>query len=198
MASRAPWVLANLLDHLDVQLFLSAGFLSCRSCLQREPVRLCINAVTADPRKLVDSLHRAGEYGTGLVVLLVKPGLTPAGVEDRLQIASEVLDLALKTGFPLQRLYLDPVLGCRPDPLAWKISRGTPEVGTVAESISLIKQLDAEVQTVVSLETTGMNAYGDKKSQLQSSMLSLLTAAGLDAAIVNSLDGQLMEAARQD
>ena len=198
MARRAPWVLDTLLENTRVPLFVSAGILSSRESLRRAPERLIVNAVTADPEELEAALRIAGQCGTGLVVLLVRPGLTPAGVEDRLQLAGRVLDLAGKTGFPPERLYLDPVLGCRPDPLAWKISRGMPGVGTVAESIAMIRQLSPEVNTLVSLGIAGMGISGSRRTRLQCSMLSVLSAAGLDAVIVNSLNRELMEAAHLD
>lgn len=195
MASRlTPWVISSLLDWLDVPLFVSANILDHLSILRSSGPRIVINAVTADPAHLARAMQAAGQYGAGLTVLLVRAGLTPCGVDDRLTIAGEVLDQAYRIGLPFSRLYLDPVLACRPDPFALRISRGLPDIGPAAESISLIKELDTGVGTMVGLGTGTQELGGQKPFPAQLSMLSLLRAAGLDAAIVNSRNKLLMTA----
>ncbi|HHO48302.1 MAG TPA: hypothetical protein ENN06_07605 [Desulfobacteraceae bacterium] len=192
MRELTPWVIASLAEWTDVPLFVSANILDHPAILRSLGHRIVVNAVTADPASLSLSMRIAEQYGTGLAVLLVRPGLTPRGVDDRLLLAAEVLDLAYRVRLPFSRLYLDPVLACRPDPFAWHVSRGLPDIGSTAESISLIKGLDTGVRTIAALGAGAREAGVQKGGRTGAGMLSLLTAAGVDAVILNCKNTELM------
>lgn len=196
MARLTPWVISSVAEWTDTPLFVSANILDHAPVLRSFGTRIIVNAVTADTASLACSLRTAQQFGVGLVVLLVRPGLSPCGAHDRLVLAAEVLDLASRVGMPFSRLYLDPVLGCRPDPIAWNISRGFPDAGPVAESIAMIKELEGGVRTLVGLGPGTEGLSGERRDRMQLSVLSLLTAAGLDAVIMNCLNGVLMTALR--
>lgn len=188
MASLTPWVVETLVQGTTACLFLSANILDHPQLLERFASRIVINAVTAEPETLERAMVLAKNSSCGLVVLLVKPGLTPSGVQDRLALAAEVLSLAGRKGLATNRLYLDPVLSCRPDPYALQMSRGLPDVGTVAETISLLKEIDPGVRTIVGLGTSMQYASPDPDGRMYGSVLTLLLGAGLDAALMNCID----------
>lgn len=190
MGELTPWVTETLRQELAVPLFLSASALAFPELLRRHGHNLTINAVTADPVGLPRAMTTAKECGTGLVVLLVRPGLTPAGSADRLAIAAEVVDQALRLGFPLQRLYLDPLLTLRPDPLAWRISRGLPDLTPVVETIIQLRQLDDNLRTIVALGNCDRGV--PSRTSLQARVLAVLVEAGLDAGILNGQDPVLL------
>lgn len=195
MSERTEWVTETLCQELAVPLFLSASGLACPELLRRHGHRLTINAVTADPAALPKSLAAAKESNTGLVVLLVRPGLTPSGTADRLTLASEVIDQALRVGFPLRQLYLDPLLTLRPDPLARRISRGLPDLGPVVETILQLRQLDDTLRTIVALgNCTALKDEGNGHADLQARVLAVLVEAGLDAVILNGRNPSLLRA----
>lgn len=192
MAERTEWVTEILSEELAVPLFLSANGLAFPELLHRCGHRLTINAVTADPADLPQSLVTAKEFGTGLVVLLVSPGLTPTGSADRLALASMVIDQALRVGFPLQRLYLDPLLTLRPDPMAWRISRGLPDLGPVADTIGQLRQLDDSLRTIVALGNCTPGGESSSHAGRQARVLAVLIEAGLDAVILNGRNPALL------
>lgn len=194
MGELTPWVAETLRQELAAPLFLSASALAFPELLRRHGHKLTINAVTADPATLPRALAAAKECGTGLVVLLVRPGLTPAGSADRLAIAAEVVDQALRLGFPLQRLYLDPLLTLRPDPLAWRISRGLPDLTPVVETIIQLRQLDDSLRTIVALGNCSWGMASHGRTGLPARILAVLIEAGLDAVILNGQDPALLRA----
>ncbi len=197
MGSLTPWVLSAIRQVTDLPLFLSAGVLSLPQIMEGYRGGLTINAVTADPEFLPQAMTTARQYGAGLVVLLVRPGLVPAGIDGRDQLTMEVLDQAVKNDLPLEQLYLDPVIGCRPDPAAWEVSHGLPEIGPVLEAIALIKELSNDlVRTIVGIGSGSQGLARDSRSALHCRLLPLLAEAGLDAVIMNCLDRDLMAAAR--
>ncbi len=197
MGRLTPWVLSAIRQVTDVSLFFSARVLSLPQIMENYRGELTINAVTADPEFLPQAMKTARRYGAGLVVLLVRPGLVPTGIDGRDQLAMEVLDQAVKNDLPLEQLYLDPVIGCRPDPAAWEVSHGLPEIGPVLEAIALIKELSNDlVRTIVGLGSGSQGLARGSRSALHCRLLPLLAEAGLDAVIMNCLDGELMAAAR--
>jgi len=197
MSRLTPWVTETLREALPTTpLFLSANGLSFPDLLRRHQPGLTINAVTADPATLPEALRIARDGAADLVVLLVRPGLTPAGSEDRLAVAAEVIDLALRTGFPLHRLYLDPLLTLRPDPLAWRISRFLPDITPVAETVSQLSQLDAGLRTIVALGNYALEAEHGEGNAMPARLLAVLLEAGLSAVILNGRSPALLNTCR--
>lgn len=195
MAELTPWVVETIAGAVDVPLFLSAGITALDSVLEKYGPRITINAVTAHPDTLTEHLATAKRYGTHLVVLLVRPGMVPTGIDDRLQLASEVIGTAMDIGLPPKQLYLDPVITCRPDPQAWRISRGMPDIHPVLETIVTINELQMDIKTIVAMGNGTLGLSRQQKSAAQCRMLKLLTEAGAGAVILNCLDKSLMATA---
>ncbi|MCI5222413.1 MAG: hypothetical protein D3924_07035 [Candidatus Electrothrix sp. AR4] len=158
---------------------------------------LTVNSITADPANLAPALRQALEYEAEVVVLLVKPGVTPVNMEERLQIALEVLDTAIQVHFPLTRLYLDPLFHLKPDPVSWQLSRGLPDIDAVLETIFMLPQLSNEkIRTLVALSNVSQFLPATKRPRVHLQLLPMLLSVGLDAVILNCDDSRLMEIVR--
>ena len=190
------WAVEAIRDAVDVPLFISSHVLSHSEILDKNRGRVTVNSVTADPATLATAMEKAREYGADLVVLLVRPGLTPLTVDERLQVATDVLEMAARVGFPLTGLYLDPLFHLRPDPVSWQLSRGVPDIESVLETIEMLPQLTEEkVRTLVALSSASQFLPRAERAGLHHRLLPLLIAAGLDAVILNCHDNKLMEIA---
>lgn len=192
MGRLISWVADTIRELTAVPLFFSANIMTQKEVMETYGQNITINAVTANRDDLDRALAAAQKYGCSLAVLLVQSGKVTGGIEDRIQLAVEVLDRAVLSGLPLSRLYLDPVLRCRPDPAAWHVSRGLPDVGAVMETIALIKQLDNRVKTIVALGNGTEGMARESRGGFIARMLSLFSGAGLDAALLNCLDDKMM------
>jgi cobalamin-dependent methionine synthase I len=194
--SQIRWAVETILNTVEVPLFISSHVLSQPEILDMHRQTATINSVTADPANLAAAMATAKKHASRLVVLLVQPGLTPFSVDERLQVAAEVLDTADRQGFPFADLYLDPLFHLHPDPMTWQLSRGVPDVDSVLETIELIPQLAGEkVHTLVALSSASQFLPGSERSGLHYRLLPMLAAAGLDAVILNCHDSQLMKIA---
>jgi cobalamin-dependent methionine synthase I len=190
------WTVETIRDAVDVPLFVSAHILSQPELLAQCRGTVTINSVTADPATLPAAMERAKEHGVELVVLLVRPGLTPFTVDERLQLAVEVLETATRVGLPTANLYLDPLFHLRPDPMTWYLSRGLPDTDSVLETIEMLPQLTGErVRTLMALSSASQFLPQAERAALHQRLLPLLFAAGLDAVILNCHDRRLMEIA---
>lgn len=189
-----PWVVETIQGAVDVPLFISSRVLEQPEIFALHRGAVTINSVTADPASLAGNMARAGEYNAQLVVLLVRPGLTPFTVDERLALAVEVLDTAAGTGFPLENLYLDPLFHLRPDPMTWQLSKGMPDIDSVLETLELLPQLTGErIRTLVALSSASQFLPPAERPGLHQRLVPMLAAAGLDAVILNCHDRRLME-----
>ncbi|WP_420208157.1 hypothetical protein [Candidatus Electronema sp. JC] len=183
------WAMETVLAAARLPLFTASQVLARPELLLRHGEKLTVNAVTADPASLPDKMALARDCGAGLTVLLTRPGLTACSADDRLLLAAEVLDAAEKSGLPLARLYLDPIL--RPN---WQ---GLPDIEPTLDWLTSLVLLNRkEARSIAALSSPSASHPAAPACHHQR-LLPLLAEAGLDAVILNCNDRRLMEAARR-
>ncbi len=197
LAASTQWLIEIIQKQVDLPLFLSSHILHMVDALQTHKGTPVINAVTANQNDLSFAMEVAKSNKAGLVVLLVSPELTPADVNGRLQLAQQVMDTALKVGLELSRLYLDPVIACRHDPASWEIGGGMPDTDIICESLSMLKEMSPDWKTILALSNASVCLPPGKRSAMHGRLLPLFSSAGLDAVILNALDMNLMDIARE-
>lgn len=193
MEERTVWVVDLIMEMTDKPLFFSANVMNNEQVMQKHGAKITINAVTADRHDLTTALQTAKKYHCSLVVLLVRSGMMASGVDERIRLASQVIEEALLHDFPLSRLYLDPVLSSHPDPQAWRMSRGFPDVTTAVETIELIGQLDQQVKTIIALGNVATGATIEKKREFHARILPILIESGVDGILLDCRDLDVMQ-----
>ncbi|MCI5132895.1 MAG: hypothetical protein D3904_15610 [Candidatus Electrothrix sp. EH2] len=193
-----PWLVETVQEAADVSLFLSSHVLSQLRALEIHKGRATVNAVTADPDDLRRAMESVGPFQADLVVLLVSSQLTPSDADGRLFLGTQVLDIAAEVGFPLERLYLDPVIACRTDPMTWTLSAGLPDIDTLLTSVQLLGELaQPRLRILTGLSNASICLPWNQRSAFHCRLLPLLAEAGLDAVIMNCRDRALMDRARE-
>ena len=191
-----PWLVETIQDEVNVPLLLSSHVLQQQRALEIHQGRATINAVTASSALLGKAMETAKYFSANLVVLLVSDQLVPTNVNDRLHLASQVIDTATRIGFPLNQLYVDPVISCRPDPASWSISAGLPDIDMLLESIHLLGELASPaLKTIISLSNSSICLCKGERSAFHCRLLPLLADVGLDSVILNCHDKDLMAVA---
>ena len=191
-----PWLVETVQEAADVPLFLSSHVLSQQRALEIHKGRATVNAVTAEPDDLRRAMESVGPFQADLVVLLVSSQLTPSDADGRLFLGTQVLDIAAEVGFPLERLYLDPIIACRTDPMTWNLSAGLPDIDTLLNSVQLLGELTKpRLRTLIGLSNASVCLPQGRRSAFHCRLLPLLAEAGLDAVIMNCRDRALMERA---
>jgi len=190
------WLVETIQGQIDIPLFLSSHVLDQPAVLKAHRGTPTINAVTVSQSELLQAMKTAQSFGADLVVLLVSQDLTPADVNGRVQLAGQVMETADQVGMPFDRLYLDPIISCRSDPVTWSLSSGLPDIDIMYESIRLIGELADALKTIVALSNSSICLAAGKRSALHCRLLPLLAEAGLDAVIMNCHDRDLMAVAK--
>ena len=200
-AHKAPQLMAFLLEkvfplfpHLTVCLdttntkALGVG-LSLASRQQRSVI---VNALSLEAEKWDQVLPLLQEYERSQVVLLLMTPQVPRGAEERLVAALEGCERLVRAGISLDRLIIDPVVV----PLGW--GDGHLHSGEILKFLSLLPEaLSQPVKTMVGLSNITTHSTGRPVRQdVEVVFLSMLSAIGLDYAMVNVRHRSLIRTAR--
>jgi 5-methyltetrahydrofolate--homocysteine methyltransferase len=141
-----------------------------------------INSITDEPARLQAILPLLKEYRARVVALCMGTSAPPAGVEDRVLTAGRLVDRLTAEGIPFEDIYVDPCV--------LPVSTGPEHGRAVAEAIGQITTRYPGVHTSVGLSNVSFGL--PLRKLLNEVFLVLLMARGLDTAIVDPCDRQLM------
>ncbi len=170
-----PQVLADAIDHLQLIGWQPA------LASEHQP-RLLLNSITLEQNRLEPVLALAHRASCGVIALLMDTDSMPEGVEQRLDIASRLYDKLTGAGILPQHIFFDPMVR----PVATDDQAGL-------EALTVIQKLrqnwpQAHVTVGLSNISFGLPA----RRHLNRAFLLQGMAMGLDSAILNPLDEELM------
>ncbi len=185
------WLVDAVQQVTDVGLSLDTTNLAAiEAGLKLVKRQAVINSTSAEPERLEKVPPVAAAYGAKLIALTMGKGGIPLTAEERVTIAIEQLvPRAMEVGLPMDDLLLDPlvltVAGCQ---------EYCPHA---VEAVRYIKQgMDPAPQTVCGLSNVSNHVPAEGRSLLNRVYLVKLMAVGIDAAIADPLDQELMETIR--
>jgi 5-methyltetrahydrofolate corrinoid/iron sulfur protein methyltransferase len=145
-----------------------------------------LNSTTGKEVDLVKLLPMAKKYNASVIALTIDEEGVPSTVDKRVEIAAKILAAAMDQGIPVDDLYIDPIT------LPVNCAQDQPE--RVFASITQFRMLsDPPPHTTIGLSNISQRL---KEHQLLNrSFLIMCMAHGLDSAIVDPLDEELMKAA---
>jgi len=177
------WLVNIVQDTVDLPLCLdSSDPEALRGALplcKRQPM---INSITDEPARLDAILPLLKEYRAKVVALCLGESGPPSGVEDRVATARRLVDRLAAEGVPYGDIYVDPCV--------LPVSTGPEHGRSVAEAIARITACYPGVHTSVGLSNVSFGLPARKL--LNKTFLVLLISRGLDAAIVDPCDRQLV------
>ncbi|MFC2056927.1 dihydropteroate synthase [Chloroflexota bacterium] len=141
-----------------------------------------INSVTAEPAKLAAVGPLAVERRAWLVALAMGTDGIPDNVEQRLEACEKIATHLTQMGVKMEQIFFDPLVL----PIAVDSKQGLVTLKTIEE----IKSRYPDARTVAGLSNI---SYGLPNRKLVNRAFLLMAAyAGLDAAILNTLDAEVM------
>lgn len=143
-----------------------------------------INSTTGQPEKLAAFMKLAKEFNAGIIGLAIDENGVAATTQGKVDIGMRILAAALEADVPVDDVYLDPII------LPVKVDQKAP--GIVLETIHQFKLLsDPAPHIVIGLSNLSQGASA--RELINRAFLTMAVGAGLDAAIVDSLDTELMD-----
>ncbi len=142
-----------------------------------------INSITADESRISRILPLAVRYNTKLIALVMDERGMPSTKIERRDIADRIAKSVKAAGFDETRLYFDPLV--RP------LSTEPEQVEEFLGSIALIKEL-GPVKTICG--TSNISFGLPRRSAINAIFLAFARARGLDAALIDPLDKNVISA----
>jgi 5-methyltetrahydrofolate--homocysteine methyltransferase len=177
------WLVNVVQEAAEIPLCLdSADPAALRSALPLCKQRPMINSITDEPARYQAVLPLLKEYGAKVLALCMGAAGPPTGVEDRVATACRLLDRLTAEGLALDDVYLDLCV--------LPVSTGPEHGKALLEAIGQIRGRYPGVHLSAGVSNVSFGL--PVRKLLNQVFLVLLMARGLDAAIVDACDRQVM------
>ena len=143
-----------------------------------------INSTTADPEKLEILIPLAKKYKSKLIGIAINAKGIPQNKDQRLELAAIILTHANQAGFPAQDLYLDPIV--------MPINVAQSQIRDILETISEFRIISQpSPKTIIGLSNISQGTK--ERNLINRTFLTMAVASGLDSAILDPKDKELMD-----
>ena len=147
--------------------------------------KVIINSTTADPQKLERLVPLAKKYNAKLIGISISAQGIPQNKDQRLELAAQIVAACLDNEFPVEDLYLDPIV--------LPVNVAQAQMKDILESIREFKIIsDPAPKTIVGLSNVSQGT--SVRNLINRTFLTMALGFGLDAAILDPLDKELMDA----
>ena len=148
--------------------------------------KVIINSTTADQDKLDALIPLALKYNAKLIGLTISKKGIPQNKDQRLELAATIVAACQEKGFPIEDIYLDPIV--------MPVNVAQSQMKDILESIHDFKIIsDPAPKTVVGLSNVSQGTC--QRSLVNKAFLIMAVGFGLDAAILDPLDKDLVDGA---
>jgi 5-methyltetrahydrofolate corrinoid/iron sulfur protein methyltransferase len=189
-ASRQPvsdiqWLVEATQEVTDIPLCLDSSKPQViESGLKAAKNKIIINSTTADLEKMQILVSLAKQHNAKLIGLTISTKGIPQNKDQRLELAAMIVATCTDLGFPVEDLYLDPVV--------LPVNVAQAQEKDILESIREFKIIsEPSPKTIVGLSNVSQGAMA--RSLVNRTFLTMAVAYGLDAAILDPLDKDLMD-----
>jgi 5-methyltetrahydrofolate--homocysteine methyltransferase len=178
-----PWLVNIVQETVSIPLCLdSADPAALRRALPLCKQRAMINSITNEPARLEALLPLLKEFRPKVIALCLGEAGPPNTTAERLATATQLVDRLTADGFLLDDIYVDPCV--------LPISTGPEHGKSLVEATGLIKAQYPGIH--VSAGVSNVSFGLPMRKLLNQVLIVLLMSQGLDAAIVDPCDPQLM------
>ena len=186
LAGILPW-LAGLVKNTTLGIsFDTSNFDEMKKGLEVFSGKTFLNSTSSDEPRLTDMINLALEYDSNLIALtLNKETGIPKSSDGRLEITFEIYEKCLENGLDSEKLFFDPLI------LPVCVDQG--QALEALNTIKMIKEsFDPPVKTVIGLSNISNGCPKDLRPLINRVFGVLASGAGLDAAIVDAKDLELV------
>jgi 5-methyltetrahydrofolate corrinoid/iron sulfur protein methyltransferase len=185
------WVVDAVQEAVDVPLSLdTTNAAAIEAGLKLCQKKAIINSTDATEERLSALMPLAAQYNANIIALsLGKVGL-PTTADARIELVAEkILPVAMEQGVPTDNIYLDP--------LVLTVNGNQDQAPETVNAVRFFKQMtDPPPMTICGLSNVSNSCPAEVRPILNRVYLIIMLGAGLDSAIVDPLDDELMEAVR--
>jgi 5-methyltetrahydrofolate corrinoid/iron sulfur protein methyltransferase len=180
-----PWLVEIIQEVTDKPLCLDSSKPQViAEGLKAARNKTIINSTTADPEKLDILIPLAKQYKSKLIGITISTKGIPQNKDQRLELAATIVAHASEKGFPIEDLYLDPIV------LPVNVAQG--QMQDILESIHEFKIIsEPSPKTILGLSNVSQGTH--LRSLINRTFLTMAVAYGLDSAILDPKDQELID-----
>ena len=146
--------------------------------------KVVINSTTADTDKLEILVPLAKLYNAKLIGLTISTKGIPQNKDQRLELAATIVAHCMDAGFPVEDLFLDPIV--------MPVNVAQAQMKDILESIREFKIIsEPSPKTIVGLSNVSQGT--STRGLINRTFLTMAVGFGLDSAILDPLDNELMD-----
>ncbi|UCG56037.1 MAG: dihydropteroate synthase [Phycisphaerales bacterium] len=134
--------------------------------------------------KYMEMADNAGPKACIITLTMDKNGV-PQDIDTRVAIAADIVSKAMEKGFDSQRLFIDPII------LPVKVPNAQVQPGNILAAIDQIRYL-SEPAPHMTIGLSNLSQGATERSLINRVFLAMAIARGMDSAIVDVLDQDLM------
>ncbi len=177
------WLIENIQSVVDTPLSLdSANPTALKAVINIVNKTPIINSISGEPERLEDILPLAAEHGCEVIALAMDDKKIPETYEKRLEVIDVIMAATRATDVPDDKVYVDP--------LAMTIATANQSAVIACETIRTVKAKYPDVHFTMGLSNISFGLPARK--QINRGFLALAMQAGLDSAILDPLDNELL------
>ena len=158
--------------------------------LKRVGSNAIVNSTSAEEERLANVPPLAAKYDAKLIALCLEKSGIPVSADARIAIAMEkLIPRAIEVGVPMENLFVDPLI--------LTVSGMQEYIPEAIETVRMLKMvMDPPPMTVVGLSNVVNQVPHEMHPLINRVYMVMLMAAGLDAAILDPLDTELLNTIR--
>jgi len=134
--------------------------------------------------KYIEMANQAGAKA-GIIALTMDKNGVPQDIDTRVAIAAEIVSKAMEKGFDTQRLFIDPII------LPVKVPNAQVQPGNILSAMDQIQYL-SDPAPHMTIGLSNLSEGASERSLINRVFLAMAISRGLDSAIVDVLDHDLM------
>jgi 5-methyltetrahydrofolate corrinoid/iron sulfur protein methyltransferase len=180
-----PWLVEVIQEVTDKPLCLDSSKPAViEEGLKAARNKAIINSTTADREKLDIILPLAAKHKCKLIGITISSKGIPQNKDQRLELAAAIVSECQEKSFPVEDLYLDPIL--------LPVNVAQPQMKDILESIAEFKIVSQPApKTIIGLSNVSQGAFN--RSLINRTFLTMAVAYGLDSAILDPKDKELID-----
>lgn len=181
-----PWLIEAIQEVTETQLALDSPKLDViKAGMEVVKTPPIINSTQADAQKMQTYFDLVNETGASIIALTVDKQGVPQDVDRRMELASNIVMSAMETGITFDRLFIDPII--------LPVNVAQPQAGFLLKTLAQFQYLsDPPPHFVIGLSNVSQGTI--EKKLINRIFLVMAMAMGLDSAIMDPFDQELMDA----
>ncbi len=177
------WAIELIQEKLDVGISIDTpNPKAMEAALRKAKGDVIMNSIIGDSNRLNDLLGLVEQFKPGVIVLCMDEHGIPRSVDKVIDIARSVFEKLLGIGIPAERIFFDALI--RP------VSVDEGSIEFFLKALRALKQNLPDARTIAGISNVSFGLPA--RRVLNRTLLTLAIENGLDAAIIDPLDKEIM------